>query len=92
MPSTMNTVRGAATKTGQVPDLGRPPIVKKGAFEDILTDAQVPMTLQRWVRFANMVTSTPILRPAEHLEVRTPHLGASQVPSIDQSLFDNPEP
>ena len=50
------------------------------------------MTPQRWVQFADMATSTPIPRPTEHLEVRIPHLGASQVPTIDQGLFDNPEP
>ena len=49
------------------------------------------MTPQRQVQFANMATSTPIPRPAEHLEVRTLHLGASQMPSINQGLFDNPE-
>ena len=91
LPSTINNVRGAATKTGQVPNVGRPPIIKKDTFEDILADEEVPMTPQRWAQFDNMITSTPIPRPVAHLEVKTPHLGASQVPSIDQGLFDNPE-
>ena len=29
LPSTVNTIRGAASKTGPVLDLGRPPIVKR---------------------------------------------------------------
>ena len=39
-----------------------------------------------------MATPTPVQRPTEHLEVRISHLGASQVPSIDQGLFHNLEP
>ena len=68
-----------------------PPIFKRDNFENILADAEVPMTPQRCVQFADMATPTSILRPAEHLEVRTPHLGVSQVPPIDQGLFDNPQ-
>ena len=37
-----NTVRGVGK--GQVPDLGRPPAVRRDTFEDILTDAEVPTT------------------------------------------------
>ena len=32
LPSTINTVRGAAKRTGQVPDLGRPPIVRRNTL------------------------------------------------------------
>ena len=49
LPSTVNTTRGAATRMGQVPDLGRPPIVKRDTFEDILADAEVQITPQRQV-------------------------------------------
>ena len=47
------------SRTGQVPDLGRPPIVRRDAFEDILADAEdeVPHTPQRQVWFANVATS-----------------------------------
>ena len=87
----MNTTKGAASKTGHIPDLGRPPIIKRDTFEDILADAKVQMTPHRWVQFAHMALSTPILRPIEHLEDRTPHLGASQVPSLNQGLFRHPD-
>ena len=80
MPNTMNTVKGAATRMGQVPDLGRPPTVRRDTFMDILADAEVPTTLQRWVQFANKATSTPIPRPTEHQVERTPQISASQVP------------
>ena len=88
----MNTIRGAASKTVQVPDLGRPPLLKRDTFEDILADAEVPITLQRWVWFANIATSTPIPRPVKHPVERTPHFGTSQVPSLNQGLFRHPEP
>ena len=90
--STINTVRGTATRTGQVPDLIRPPTVRRDTFEDILADVEVPATPQRQVQFANMAMSTPVLRPTEHLEDRTQHTDASQVPLYSQGLFDNPEP
>ena len=48
-PSTVNTNRGAATRTGQVPDLDRPSTIKRDTFEDILGDEEVPTTPQRWV-------------------------------------------
>ena len=92
LPGTVNTIREAASKTGQVPDLGRPPIIKGDTFEDILADAEVPMTPQRQVQFADMATSTPIPRPMKHLEERTLYLGASQVPSINQGLLKHLEP
>ena len=94
LPGTVNTVRGAVARTGQVPDLHRLPTLKRDSFEDILADVEdkLPTTLQRWVWFANVATSTPILRPMEHLEQRTQPSSASQVPSLQQCLFDNPEP
>ena len=93
LPSTMNTVRGSAERTGQVPDLGRPPIVRSDTFKDILADVEdeVPTTLQMQVWFANVAMSTPVPRPTEHLEMRMQPPKASQVPSIRQGLFDNPE-
>ena len=60
LPSTANTIRVAASRTGQVPDLGRPPTVKRDTFQDIPVDAEVPITPQRWVQFAYVATSTPI--------------------------------
>ena len=59
LPSTVNTVRGAGTKTGHIPDLGRPPIIKGDTFEDISADAKTPMTPQRQAQFVEMATSTP---------------------------------
>ena len=87
LPSTVNTVRGVATRTGQGPDLDRPLTAKRDTFEDILTDAEVPTTLQRWVQFADMATSTPIPRPTEHQVDRTPQMGTSQVPLIGACLI-----
>ena len=72
LPSTVNTVRWAATRTDQVPDLGRPLTVRKDTSEDILADVEVLATPQRWAQFANMATSTPIPRPTEHQVERTP--------------------
>ena len=92
MFGTVNTVRGVASKTGQVPDLGRTHIVKRDTLEDLIADAEVPITPKRWVWFANMATSTPVLRPMEHPVERTPHFAASPVPSLNQGLFTHPEP
>ena len=57
----------AASTVGQVPDLGRPPIIRNDTFEDILADVEDegPHTPQMWVQFANMAASTLIPRPAE---------------------------
>ena len=52
---------------------------------------EVPSTPQRWVQFADVATSTPVPRPAEHLEQRTQSSRASQVPSIKQGLFEHLE-
>ena len=94
LPSTVNIVRGDSSRAGQIPDLGRPPIVRRDAFEDILADAEdeVPHTPQWWVQFANVATSTPIPRPAEPQEEKTKPLGASHVPSQRLGLMDNPAP
>ena len=58
LPGTVNTVRKAAERTGQVPDLGRPPTVRRDTFEDILADVEdvVPTTPQWQVWFANVAT------------------------------------
>ena len=61
LPGTVNTRRGAVLEMDQVPDLDGPPIIKRDIFEDILADAEVPTTAQRWVQFADMATSTPII-------------------------------
>ena len=94
LPGTVNTVRGATSRAGQVPDMGRPPIVRRDTFEDILEDVEneVSHTPQRWVQFANVATSTPVPRPAEPQEKRTKPLRASQVPSHRLGLIDNPVP
>ena len=62
---TVNTVRGAAKRADQVPDLGKPPMLRRDTFEDILADEEkdVPVTPQRRVRFANMATSIPSKDP-----------------------------
>ena len=51
LPSTINVNvhRGAASRAGQVPDLNGPCTIKRDTFEDILTDAEVPVTPQRQV-------------------------------------------
>ena len=94
LPSTVNTVRGAAERTAQVPDLGRLPIVRRDTFGDILVDVadEVPTIPQRWVQFANITTSTPVMRPAEHLEQGTQTSRTSQVPSIKQDLLEHLKP
>ena len=94
LPSTVNTVRGAAERTGHVPDLGRLPTVERDTFEDILADVEdeIPITPQRQVQFADVASSTPVLRPTEYLELRTQPSRASLVPSIRQGLFEHLEP
>ena len=73
LPGIVNTVRGASSRAGQVPDLYRLPILRRDAFEDILADMEdeVPHTTQMQVQFAEVTTSTPIPRPAEPQEERT---------------------
>ena len=65
LPGTVNTIRGAVERVGQVPDLGNLPTLRGDMLEDILAEHQkeeVPVTPQMWVQFA---TSTPIVRPVE---------------------------
>ena len=66
LPGTVNTMRGAAERVGQVPDLGNPPTFAEDTLNDILQEQQeqegIPVTPQRRVRFS---TSTPIVRPVE---------------------------
>ena len=83
LPSTVKTKRGAAIKTGQVPSLDGPPIIKRDTFKDILADA-----------VADMAKSTPVIseRPTDCQVEQTPQIGASQVPLYHQGLFINPEP
>ena len=92
LPSTVNTVRGATERAGQIPDLGNPPTLRRDMLEDILAEQgeeEVPVTPQRWVRFS---TSTPIVRPVGRPRERTQSSRVSQVPSDEQGLFKNPEP
>ena len=91
LPGMGNTVRGTTSTAGQVPDLGRQPMIRRNTFEDILADAEneVPQTPQRQVWFANVETFTPIPRPVEPQEERTKPLKASQVPSHKLGLIDN---
>ena len=94
LPGIVNTVRGTAERTGQVPDLGRLPTVERDTFEDILADVEdeVPTTPQRQVQFADVATSTPVPRPTEHLEQRNQSSRASQVPPIKQGLLEHLKP
>ena len=67
LPGTVNTVRGMAERAGQILDLGNPPLLRRDTFRDIMAEdeEEVPVTLQRWVQFANVATSTPVPRPVE---------------------------
>ena len=93
LSGTVNTVRGAAKRAGQVPALGKPPMLRRVTFEDILAneEEEVPVTPQRRVRFANVATSTPVPRPVEWPRERTQSSWVSQVPSTDEGLFKNLE-
>ena len=65
LPGTVNIVRGAVQRAGQVPDLSNLPTLRGDMLEDILAEQEqeeVPVTPQRWVRFS---TLTPIVRPVE---------------------------
>ena len=46
MPGTVNTARGAAKRAGQVPDLGKLPVLRRDTFENILAneEEEVPVT------------------------------------------------
>ena len=92
LPGTVNVVRGAAERAGQVPDLGNLPTLRRDMLEDILAEQEeeeVPVTPQRWVRFS---TSTPIVRPVEQPREMTQSSRVSQVPSVEKGLSENPEP
>ena len=67
LPGTVNTVRGAEERAGLVPDLGKPPVLRRDTFEDILADdeEEVPVIPQWQVCFSNVATSTPVPRPVE---------------------------
>ena len=52
LPGTLNVVRGATERAGQVPDLGNPPTLRRDMFDDILAEQEeeeVPVTPQRRV-------------------------------------------
>ena len=91
LPGTANTIRGAAERVGQVPDLGNLPILEGGTLEDILGEDQeeeVPVTPQRRVQFA---TSTPIVRPVEQPRERIQTSKVPQAPSTEHSLPKHPD-
>ena len=86
LPGTVNTIRGAVERVGQVSDLGNLLTLRGDTLEDILVEHQeeeVPATPQRWVQFE---TSTPIVRPVERPRERIQTSRVSQVPSVDKSL------
>ena len=59
LPGTVNIVRGAVDRVGQVPDLGNLPTFRGDTLEDILVEQQeeeVPVTPQRWVQILNIYT------------------------------------
>ena len=64
LPGTVNTLRGAVDRAGQMSDLGNPPTFAEDTIQDILEEEQeeIPVTPQRQVRFE---TSTPVVRPVE---------------------------
>ena len=91
LPGTVNTVRGAVERVGQVPDLGNPPTLRGDMLEDKLAEhehEEVPVTPQRWVQFT---TSTPIVRPVEQPREMAQPSRVSQVPSVEQSLPRHPD-
>ena len=92
LPGTVNTVRGATDRVGQVPDLGNLPTFREDTLNDILEEQleeeEVPVTPQRWVRFE---TSTPVVRPVEQPRERIQPSKVSQVPSLEKSLPRYPE-
>ena len=87
LSGTVNTVRGAVDKVGQVSDLGNPPTFAEDTLNDILAEQQeeIPVTPQRQVRFE---TLTPIVRPLEQPRER---IQPSKVPSLEKSLPRYPE-
>ena len=81
-------------KAGQVPDLGKPPMLRRDTFNDILADEEeeVPVNPKRRVRFAKVPTSTPVPRPMKWPRERTQSYRVSKVPSTDEGLIRNLEP
>ena len=94
LTGTANITRRAASNTVQVPDLSWPPIVKRDNLEDIIRNAEVLVTPQRSIQFANMVLLMPILfgRPTDYQEEQIPQIGASWVPSFRQGPVIHLEP
>ena len=90
LPGTVNTVRGAADKVGQVSDLGNLQTFAEDTLHDILEEEQeeIPVTPQRRVRFE---TSTPVVRPVERPRERIQPSKVPQVPSVEKSLSRYPE-
>ena len=91
LPGTVNTMRGAAERVGQVPDLGNLPTLRGDMLEDILVEHQqeeAPVTPQRWAQFE---TSTPIMRPVEQPRERIQTSRVSQASSKEQSLPKFPD-
>ena len=80
LPGTVNTVRGAVDKVGQVSDLGNPPTFTEDTLQDILDEQQeeIPITPQRQVRFETSTTccKTRGATKGEHTTLQ----GASGVP------------
>ena len=86
LPGTVNILRGAADRAGQVSDLGNPPNLAEDTLHDILEEElqeEIPVTPQRRVRFQ---TSTPVVRPEERLRERVQPSRVPQVPSAEKSL------
>ena len=90
LPGTVNTMRGAVERVGQVPDLGNLPIIGRDTLEDILVEEQeedIPVTPQRWVWFS---TSTTIVRPVEQPREGIQTSRVSQAPSKQQRPSNTP--
>ena len=90
LPGTVNTLRGAADRAGQMSDLGNPPTFAEDTLHDILEEEQeeIPVTPQRRVRFE---TSMPVVRPVEQPRERIQPSKVPQVPSVEKSLSRYPE-
>ena len=91
LPGTVNTLRGAADRAGQVSDLGNLPNLAEDTLHDILEEElqeEIPVTPQRQVRFQ---TSTPVVRPEERLRERVQPSRVPQMPSAEKSLSRYPE-
>ena len=91
LPGTVNTMRGAAERVGQVPDLENLPTFREDTLNDILEEQQeedIPVTPQRQDQF---LTSTPIVRPVEQPREGIQTSRASLAPSKEQSLPTLPD-